>query len=335
MIQCRMGTFAALSRCLVFLLFTSSLFFAGCTALPDTSGYTIATIQVKQAVATTGDVVKEELLSAINAEATSADAKSVINFEKVWTVTLRSLDAMVVHAQSIEQIVDAGNKGSESAKAVADSVKNLVDTVKVDTISGSTAKVFELSADTVAFVYGEYSKHVSAKSLEDALDKFGPSITKITVLIQAQIGDARRLFEEQIVAQNLKLETDQKYGSWIKRHNELDKLAALATQLLVQGVQNNNTSDIAKAKSMLADLDAASQMIEPRMAAYRQEKDAIRQREKVGRSIIGSAELAVAAWGSAHQQLVKAVKERKAVSVESLTATITEIRTLIQRWREL
>ncbi len=335
MTHCRMGAFIASSRCFVFLLLMSSLLFAGCTTLPDTSGYTIATIQVKQAVATTGDVVKEELISAINAGATSADNRAVNDFEKVWAVTLHSLDGMVVHAQSIEEIVDAGNKGSESAKAVADSVKNLVDTVKVDTISGTTAKVFELSADTVAFVYGEYSKHVSASSLEDALEKFGPSISKITVLIQAQIADARQLFEEQIVAQNLKLETHLKYGNWIKRYGELDTLTAQATQLLVQAVKTDNTSKITKAKTMLADLDLASKTIEPHMAAYKLEKDAIHQREKVGRSIIGSAELAVAAWGNAHQQLVKAVKERKAVSVESLTATITEIRTLIQRWREL
>jgi hypothetical protein len=331
----RIDRFPASSRSLVFLLFICSLLFHGCTKLPDTSGYTIATIQVKQAVATTGDVVKEELMSAIQAEATSADQSSVKDFEKVWAVTLRSLDAMVVHAQSIEQIVDAGNKGAQSAKAVADSVKNLVDTVKVDTISGTTAKVFELSADTVAFVYGEYSKHVSAKSLEDALDKFGPSITKITVLIQAQMSDAHRLFDEQTAAQYLKLQSDLRYGSWIKRHGELDTLAALATQLLVRALEKNNTSEITKAKTMLADLDVASRVIAPRMAAYREDKAEIAQREKIGRSIIGSAELAVAAWGSAHQQLVKAVKERKAVSVESLTATITEIRTLIQRWREL
>jgi hypothetical protein len=93
---------------------------------------------------------------------------------------MRSLDAMVAHAQPIEQIVDAGHKGAESAKQVADAVKNLVDAVKVDALTGASATVFALSADTVAFVYGEYSKHVGAKSLEEALDKFGPAMAKIT-----------------------------------------------------------------------------------------------------------------------------------------------------------
>jgi hypothetical protein len=68
----------------------------GCTLLPDTSGYTAATIQVKQA---------------------------------------------------IEQIVDAGNQGTASARQVADAVKNLVDAVRVDALTGASATAVALSAD--------------------------------------------------------------------------------------------------------------------------------------------------------------------------------------------
>lgn len=86
---------------------------------------------------------------------------------------------------------------------------------------------------------------------------------------------------------------------------------------------------------MIADVETGQKMIAPRLAEYEAKIQPIRQREKAGRSILGTAENAVAAWGIAHQQLVKAVKERKPVSVESLTAAVVEIRTLTQRWREL
>jgi len=316
---------------------------AGCTSLPDTSGYTAATIQVKQAVATTGDVVQGELQSAIKAQATTANDETVKKLNAAWAATMRSLDAMVVYAQSIEQIVDAGNTGAASARQVADSVKSLVDAVKVDALTGASATVFTLSADTVAFVYGEYSKYVSAKSLEEALEKFGPSMAKITELVQAQIADARRLFVEQIEAQVQLLQTPaqtpedtgRRFGNWIKRNGELDETAAQATQLLVRGIKNNAPSDITQAKAVIADVEAGQKMVAPRLAEYEAKIHAIRQREKAGRSILGTAENAVAAWGMAHQQLVKAVKERKPVSVESLTAAVVEIRTLVQRWREL
>jgi len=179
--------------------------------------------------------------------------------------------------------------------------------------------------------------------LEEALEKFGPSMAKITELVQAQIADARRLFVEQIEAQVQLLQTPaqtpedtgRRFGNWIKRNGELDETAAQATQLLVRGIKNNAPSDITQAKAVIADVEAGQKMVAPRLAEYEAKIHAIRQREKAGRSILGTAENAVAAWGMAHQQLVKAVKERKPVSVESLTAAVVEIRTLVQRWREL
>lgn len=330
--------------CLAFMsLLLALCLLGGCASLPDTSGYTAATIQVKQAVATTGDVVGRELRSAINAKATTASAASINKFKVAWAATMRSLDAMVTHAQSIEQIVAAGDTGAEGAKSVADSVKNLVEAVKVDPLTAANAKLFELSADTVAFVYGEYSKHVAAKTLEEALDTFGPSIMKISGLVQAQIADAQQLFAQQIEAQIQLLQSGarspedagRRYGNWIKRHQQLEKTADQATQLLVRGIQNNRPDEINKAKTMMSHVEAGRKMIAPRLKEFHDKKQAIRRREKAGRSILGSTENGVAAWGLAHQHLVDAIKKRRPLSIESLSAAVVEIRTLIQRWREL
>lgn len=315
----------------------------GCISLPDTSGYTAATIQVKQAVGATGDIVEGELEAAIEAEATTANAESVKNLKAAWAATMRSLDAMVAHAQSIEQIVQAGNQGRESANEVADSVKSLIDAVKVDALTGVAGKVAELSADTVAFVYGEYSKHVSAKSLEEALDKFGPSISRITGLVQAQIADARRLFAQQIEAQVQLLQSEPlkredagvRFGNWIKHRDKLDDMAELATKLLVRGIETEDPQEIARAKTMISHVEAGRKLLAPKLAEYKANEQALRRREKAGRTILRSAEKSIAAWGTAHQQLVKAVKERRPVSVEALTLAVIETRTLLQRWSEL
>jgi hypothetical protein len=312
---------------------------AGCASLPDTSGYTAATIQVKEAVRTTGDVVQAELSAAIDAGATTANTDSVARFNAAWAGTMRSLEAMVAHAQSIEQIVDAGNKGAESAKQVADSVKKLADTVGVDAASGASAKLVQLSTDTLAFVYGEYAKHVAARSLEEALDKFGPSMAKISGLVQAQVADARRLFDEQIEAQVQQLDAGGSgYGDWIKKRKELNGKQNTAMTQLLALTPPPSSADQAKidtVKATLAQLELAQQQIAPHLDEYNEKLKAIRQREKAGLSILGAAENAVAAWGIAHQQLVQAVKERKPVNVDSLVAAVVEVRTLSQRWREL
>ncbi|MBN4055001.1 hypothetical protein JYT15_00680 [Acidimicrobium ferrooxidans] len=308
----------------------------GCTSLPNTSGYTAATIQVRQAVATTGEVVQQELRMAIKAKATTADNESVKNLKAAWAATMKSLDAMVAHAQSIEQIVDAGNTGAESAKQLANSVKKLLDAVKVDAMSGASATLAQLSTDTVAFVYCEYLKHSAAKSLEVALDRFGPSMAKISALVQAQLGDARRLFVQQIAAQVNRLEQGGTgYGGWIKRNGQLNEEAEKAIDLLVSGIKNKKPKEVTKAKTTIADTEIGRKAIAPRLAEYAAKLNPIRQRGKAGRSILGAAENAVAAWGVAHQQLVKAVKERKPVTVKSLIAAVVELRALTQRWREL
>jgi hypothetical protein len=324
--QYRMGAINSSGSALAILVLLGGLL-AGCTSLPNTSGYTAASIQLKQAVATTGDVVEAELRLAIKAGATNADEASVAKFKAAWKATDGSLDAMVAHAQSIEQIVDAGNKGTESARQVADSVKKLVDTIKANALGGA------LPTDAFAFVYGEYSKHVSAKSLEEALNKFGPSMAKITELVEQQVKDARRLFDEQIEAQIQEL--DRKFDDWNKLHGSLSSKAKIATQQLDAAIQSKNTDEIAKAKVTLAEVEIGQKMIAPHLAEYEAKTQVIRQREKAGGLILGAAENGVVAWGVAHQQLVTAIKERKPVSVESLTAAVVEIRSLMQRWREL
>jgi hypothetical protein len=104
---------------------------------------------------------------------------------------------------------------------------------------------------------------------------------------------------------------------------------------MTQLIGTDREADIAKAKTEMANTELARAQIAPRIAEYEAKLHLIRQRDKAGRSVLGAAENAIAAWGAAHQQLAEAVKERQPVSVESLTAAVVEIRTLIQRWREL
>ena len=88
--RCRMGAINSSCGGFAILVLVGSLL-GSCTSLPDTRGYTAATIQVKQAVATTGDVVEGELLSAIHAGATTANHESVKNLNAAWTSTMKIL----------------------------------------------------------------------------------------------------------------------------------------------------------------------------------------------------------------------------------------------------
>jgi len=310
----------------------------GCTALPDTRGFTVATIQLKEAMGTTGEAVKMEVASARSASAIALDDASIKQLDAAWSATMTSLDAMVAYAQSIEQIVDSGNRGAESARKVADSVKRLLDTVKIDATTGAAAEVAGLAADTGAFVYGEYAKHVAAQSLEESLVKFGPSMVQISALIEAQVADARRLFAKQIEAQVQHLRSGALYGDWIKRNDELGKKqkdVTLELFALISAGPARHPAKINELKAQLSQLDIVHRQIAPHITEYNEKLKAIRQREKAGLSILGAAENALATWGATQRQLAMAVKERKPVNVDSLIAAVAEVRTLTQRWREL
>ncbi len=331
----------------------AGLLLVGCTALPNTSGYTTATIQVKQAVATVGKAVETELALALSAKAVSDSSTRVEAFKQSWKPTVASVGAMVAYAQSIEQIVDAGNKGARSAKQVADSASRLVEAVKVDATTGAAAKAVGLSADTGALVYGEYAKFRAAKSLEEALDRVGPTIAKVSELVQAQIADAERLFSLQIAAQAMELESQ--YQDWTNSRDKLEKMKKTATNRLLSlidpesasagnsstapgseaGAEESKNERIKQLEILIGRMETVRNQIAPYLEEYEAKLSQLRQRGKAGRSIISASENSVAAWSTAHQEMVQAVKQRKPVNVESLTAAVIETRTLIQRWREL
>ena len=321
-----------LSYSVVIILVLLNWLLAGCTSLPNTSGYTTASIQLKQAVVTTGNVVEQELLSAIEVKAINIDQNNVNEFQEAWSATNGVLDAMVVHAQSIEQIVDAGKKGEDSARNIANSVEKLVKAIDV-------AFPAKPGVDTVVHLYSEYSRYVAGKSLEETLDKSGPIIANISKLVEENLKDAGRLFNLQIEAQVQEL--DVQFGEWNTLHDRFSTHALEAVKNLESIIKDKEASDIEKAEAMtkmkdeLKFIENGLKMIEPHLAEYKAIKKAILRRKQAGNLIFGAAENAITAWGATHQQLATAVKERKIVSVESLTTTVVEIRSLIQRWREL
>ena len=306
----------------------------GCATLPDTSGYTTATIQLKQAVATAGNVVETELESA-----GTVPVKKVKDFQNAWEATVASLDAMITYAESIEHIVDAGNKGAESAKQVADSVKKLAEAVKVDAMTGAAGKVFGVAADTGAFVYGEISKIGAAKKLDEALSKAGPWIVKINNMVQLQVEDAGRLFHRQIKVQfdNLKTGGDTGYGAWLKINKAIGNTQLEAVKEMSKLLDTSPIDLVAvnNLQTELVQIQKTRNQIAPHLIEYETKLVEIRNREKTGLSIIRASENAIAEWGTAHENLVRAVKDHKPVSVESLTMAVVEIRTLIERWRKL
>lgn len=308
----------------------------GCQTLPDTSGYTSATIEVRQSAAAAGDLVRSEIEGAaatLDDPASRQVAQAAADsFRQAWGVTLASLDATILYAQSIQDIADAGNSGADSARKVAESVSALAGGLGV-TVGPAGAAV----TDTGAFVYGEIAKIRAARSLAAALAAAGPSVMRLQALVEAQVGSARRTFLLSLAAETRAVDKESAYGVYPSRDGELvaeekTRLSQL-TDLVLRHPDDTAEIDATKARlKVIGDTRAA---LAPGLAQYQVRIDAIAERRRAGLAVLAATDTALAAWASAHQRLVEAVRDRRPVTAASLTVAVSDLRAVIQTWSNL
>jgi hypothetical protein len=315
-----------------------------CAALPDTSGYTAATIQVKQAVAAAGDAVAAEIEAGAHAVPKESSNRQVLlnnagAFRAAWENTVGSLDAMVSYAESIESIVDAGNKGVESAEAVAGAVQRLANAIVMDPVTGATKETFDTATTTVSFIYGEIAKARAAESLEKAISEIGPAVVGLNQLVQLQLKEARRLFVLSVGLERDELRTGEAFGQWLKMDRQLSQrervLLAQLTDLDTAETRPARAPSRDEISKQMKNIESDRKYLAPKLAQFQELNSALTRRDRAGLALLAASETALRAWAAAHDKLVRAVAERKPVTMESLNSAVVEIQKLIQRWREL
>jgi hypothetical protein len=329
---------------------------------------------MKQAVSAAGDTVSGQIkASALTIEADSESRqranKIAARFDKAWKTSTNSLDAVVSYAQAIESITAAGNEGAESARNLANAAGDLIQSFGVDLATGGAAKGFTLAADTAAILYGEVAKVRAARTLQQALARSSPIVSQINTIVLEQVRDARHLFELAIEGEDEELRS--KYGPYIALRDKLDErqeflvtnlqelhqqqsdLAIKAASLTTNSKANPNDTDNAhKLKNTISALDEAKgnvgvlqeeqtaltkvrQGISGKLAKHEEKLSDLRRRQKAGIAVIGATDTVISTWNRAHHDLIKAIRERRPVSLDSLTVAAAEIKVLIQKYREL
>ena len=88
-------------------------------------------------------------------------------------------------------------------------------------------------------------------------------------------------------------------------------------------------------QSRLDAVNAAVAGIEQQLAPYEASQLALAVERKAGMAVFTSLGATLAEWSAAHDSLVAAVKNRKAVTMQSLVAAATDLQQLAKRVREL
>lgn len=301
---------------------------ASCTSLPDTSGYTEATLQLRQSAAAAGGALRTEL-ARTGAQVPAGPQREAMQtatgeFDAAWGDTIESLAAMGRYAQAVQDLTAAGNQGGESARQVSQSVLSLAGAVGL--VPG--AAIAGVATETLALLNSAVANVRASRSLGRSLAAADPIIKDIGAHVVTQVGTARLLFGALI---------SQQRGALDFGYSDVRDVAAALREAeagaVARALDPGSAGD--QVQPYLTRLRDARAVLAPRITAYDGALADLAARERVGLELFDATEAALQSWADSHSRMVTAIRERRPVSFESLLSAGQEIRSLVQRWRDL
>ncbi|MEO7411905.1 MAG: hypothetical protein ABIZ81_00990, partial [Opitutaceae bacterium] len=251
--------------------------------------------------------------------------------EDAWAVRNKAMSALVEYASSLQAISDAGRKGAESAKQLADAADNL--TRALDVASFGTSAGARLGADTFAYAYGQIAKARAARSLEASMAEVQPAIERIAALFAV---DLTALDEALMLANRAERDAlADANQSEIGYHRQL-----VATQRELMGAIRSELGENKRPSALtrVDELNRVTQMLgqaDAWNANYENQQSAIAERGRLGHEIISATQAAFADWATAHARLLATVRAKRVPSVSELMEATTRINDLVERYRSL
>lgn len=295
----------------------------GCGTLPDAKPFADATGSLAASVGAGGNAVADTMVDAsgVAPERRADYVKLSDDFKAAWRGRVESTRATVTYADSIANLISAGSEGAETVNKVADSLASLAAAVSIPVATPA----FKAATELAAFVAERVVIVRASAKLEAAMAQAQPAIDRLANLL---VEDTELRLKPLLrdLHQNIKssigtaYEREDNYRASIqdKRKDELAKVL-------------KDPSNLAKVQ----ELDRADAVV----AAVLQERDrkleAAAAAYKARLQLIDAVSNATMSWAQAHRDLAAAVRDKRKVSVAELEATITELKALVKKVREL
>lgn len=329
--------FARVLRAVGAPAFVALLAVAGCRTPPDLTPFTDATSQLCDSIKASGRVTSDEL-DAMSMDwpqpQKDAAAKLNENFRARWTDRGRLADALLDYSASLVSVVEAGDKGADSVKAVEASFKQLTDTVGVALPPG-TVKVAGTVTELGAYLYGIYTKDKAAGALGEGMKKMQPAIDETARVLGEslkQIQDGLDAIRDQ-VPQGVEDSPSIPGGSVLVRteRDTLSKLVVRRNELAGRLAQGGSDAALRQDLELL-DSTIASQTA--RLAPFDAKKTADRERLSDEIRLVGAARDGLAVWAAAHARLADAALSKRTPNVAELEQTASDIRRMVNDIRD-
>lgn len=296
---------------------------AGCGTLPDAKPFADATGSLAASVRASGSAEIESIdtTGSVVPENAARYTQTSKDFQAAWQSRIATAQACVTYADSIAGLISAGNDGAETVNKVADSLSSLAGAVGISAVTPA----FEVAKEFAAFVGKQVAIVRASAQLETAMSQVQPAVDKLATLLAADAdGQLKPLLRDMYG--NLAGGIKSAYELEDNFHTELQKKRPAALKEVL-----GDPSKIGRAK----ELDNAEALVSARLLERDKRLQEAKAAYQARLQLINAMTDATAAWAQAHRDLAAAVRDKREVSVAELESTITELKDLIKKVRNL
>lgn len=296
---------------------TVAIALGGCTTPPDPRPFADATAALASAVKTSGQAVESQLRSSsIPSAPVHADA-----LHEQWATRIAVMEQTVAYADGLREVYDAAANSNKLAHQIAADVSSIASAAGIVL---PTSGAVSGGIDLAAIVYQNINNAKAASTIADSLQYADKALAGISHSLDRDSIKLREILElahaearsQGVLAdKNLDLNYEQARDEASKLMGRLPSLNAdeLGRLAALNALADSHNARIAQREKRLAEIDS-------RFAAQA--------------ALIDAANAAMSDWSAAHSRLAAAVREHRAVSVESLVQTTAELRELIRKVRD-
>lgn len=288
------------------------------------------------------------------------DAADVKNLQERWTPTKKTLSTLVAYTDSLAAIADAGNKGSDSAKAVAASLNSLI--TAVNPLVG-LAQLPEQAIKTMEAIYSYVAKVRARENMSKAVGEAQPAIEQIANILAKNFDDLERLYIAAGTEQERRLLDSNK--ELYDYHRSLTRQRKVITATLTNILDYQNQAGVEALKEAMKQDVPLKEAVElacmkeqistcknaPSVAEERQNKllvkwrtlqgeldriapeyntyvaneAALKDQIASGKLVIKKSREAILAWRNTHAQLEGVLEQKQRMTIQELATVIKDM----------
>jgi hypothetical protein len=304
-------------------LLLAILFASGCGTLPDARPFADATATWSASVKASGLALSDSMRDAGSVE--PKDKKSyeqkIEDFENAWQVRVTAAQGVVEYSNAIADLISAGKDSAETVKRASDALTGLAAAVNIPL----AAPAVGVAGDLARFILARIDIVRASRQLEEAVSQAQPAVERIADNIVSEANKQLKpiltsAYENMISGIKSQYEGDHNAAAvFNKKQTEL-RTAALNDPTKVPLLQEFEKVQV----TALTRLKERDQKIDQAATAY-----------KTRLQLLNSLSSTTSAWAAAHRDLAAAIRNKRKVSVGELQETISDLKALIKKVREL